>query len=141
MSHHDDFGGLHRDLLETGAKMDRRRVLRLAARFGAGFGALQLLGCSSTTTDSSGAIDPSSGVCTKIPEETAGPYPGEGSNGPNVLNQTGVVRSDIRTSFAGLTGTATGVPLTIDLTIVSASSCAPLANRAVYLWHCDQAGR
>jgi len=51
------------------------------------------------------------------------------------------VRSDIRTSFAGLSGTATGVPLTIALTIVSASTCAPLANRAVYVWHCDQAGR
>jgi len=80
-------------------------------------------------------------ACTKIPEETAGPYPGEGSNGPNVLNQTGVVRSDIRSSFAGLTGTADGVPLTIALTIVSASTCAVLANRAVYLWHWDRAGR
>lgn len=27
------------------------------------------------------------------------------------------------------------------LAIVSASSCAPLANRAVYLWHCDRLGR
>ena len=34
-----------------------------------------------------------------------------------------------------------GVPLTIDLTIVSASSRAPLAGRAVYIWHCDREGR
>ena len=27
---HDDFGGLHRDLLATGAAMDRRGLLRLA---------------------------------------------------------------------------------------------------------------
>jgi protocatechuate 3,4-dioxygenase beta subunit len=143
MSHHDEhdeFGGLHRDLLQTGAAMDRRRVLRLAAQFGASFGALQLLGCGSSSNSTTG-VDPSTGSCSKIPEETAGPYPGEGSNGPNVLNQTGVVRSDIRSSFAGLTGTADGVPLTIALTIVSASSCEPLANRAVYLWHCDRAGR
>jgi protocatechuate 3,4-dioxygenase beta subunit len=60
---------------------------------------------------------------------------------PTFSNTTGVVRSDIRSSFAGLTGTADGIPLTIALTIVSASTCAPLAGRAVYLWHCDRAGR
>src|SRR5215207_4517341 len=129
MSHHDDhdeFGGLHRDLRLTGAAMDRRRALRLAASFGASFGALQLLGCGGDSV--AGTItDPDNAACTKIPQETAGPYPGEGSNGPNVLNQTGVVRSDIRSSFAGLTGAATGVPLTIALTIVSSSTCAVLA--------------
>src|SRR5207247_10804473 len=52
----DDFGGLHRDLLATGAAMDRRGMLRLAARFGIGAGALQLLGCggSTPTTPSTG---------------------------------------------------------------------------------------
>ena len=34
---HDDFGGLQRDLLATGATMDRRRVLQLAAQFGEGW--------------------------------------------------------------------------------------------------------
>lgn len=32
------------------------------------------------------------------------------------------------------------MPLAIALTIVSASTCSPLAGRAVYLWHCDRAG-
>jgi protocatechuate 3,4-dioxygenase beta subunit len=141
--HHDDFGGLHRDLLQTGTAMDRRKALRFAARLGISMSALSLLGCASAAdaaaAPSTGTID--GGSCGLIPEETAGPYPGDSSNGPNVLNQTGVVRSDIRSSFAGLSGTATGVPLNIDLTIVSASSCAPLASYAVYLWHCDQAGR
>jgi len=68
-------------------------------------------------------------------------YPGDGSNGPNVLPLTGVVRNDIRSSFAGLSGTAAGVPLNIALTIVSASTCAPLAGAAVYIWHCDREGR
>jgi protocatechuate 3,4-dioxygenase beta subunit len=143
--HHDDFGGLHRDLLQTGTTMDRRNALRYATRLGMGLGALQLFGCSSTSATDTLVTDPTggttSGSCSKIPEETAGPYPGDASNGPNVLNQTGVVRSDIRTSFAGLSGTATGVPLTIELSIASAASCAALANYAVYLWHCDQAGR
>ena len=38
------------------------------------------------------------------------------------------MRSDIRSSFAGMSGTAAGVPLNIVLTIVSASTCAPLAG-------------
>ena len=50
------------------------------------------------------------------------------------------MRSDITTSFAGLSGTAAGVPMTLALTLVSASTCAPLANRAVYVWHCDRGG-
>jgi protocatechuate 3,4-dioxygenase beta subunit len=144
---HDDHGGLHRDLTATGAAMNRRGLFRLAARFGAGVGALQLVGCggsptaptattTATTTSTSG-----SGACSRIPEETAGPYPGDGANGPNVLGQSGVVRQDIRSSFAGLSGVADGVVLTIELTIVSASTCEGLAGRAVYLWHCDRAGR
>ena len=80
--------------------------------------------------------------CTVIPEETAGPFPGDGSNGPDVLMLTGIVRQDIRTSFAGASGTAEGVPLTIKLAIQdAANNCAPIAGAAVYIWHCDQAGR
>jgi protocatechuate 3,4-dioxygenase beta subunit len=149
MNDHDDFGGLHRDLVATGAAMDRRGLFRMAAKFGGAVGALQLLGCggsptqpaSTTTTTTTTTTTPTTGSCSRIPEETQGPYPGDGSNGPNVLNASGVVRSDIRSSFAGLSGVADGVTLTIELTIVSASTCAPLAGRAVYLWHCDRPGR
>src|SRR5438105_1337819 len=93
---HDDFGGLHRDLIATGAAMDRRQLLRVAAKFGATVGAFQLFGCGSATAADAIAA----AACGKIPEETAGPFPAEGSNGPNVLNQTGIVRGDIRSSFA-----------------------------------------
>lgn len=144
---HDDHGGLHRDLKETGAAMDRRGMLRVAARFGVALGGIQLIGCGSdapalTGTDGSttGAVSGATACPTKVPEETAGPYPGDSSNGPSVLNQTGVVRSDIRSSFAGLAGSVTGVPLNLALTLVSASNCAPLAGFAVYLWHCDAVG-
>ena len=51
------------------------------------------------------------------------------------------MRSDIRSSFGRTDRTADGVPLTIELTLVSATTCAPLAGRAVYLWHCDRTGR
>ena len=144
---HDDHGGLHRDLTATGSAMGRREVLR---RFAFGAGALALLGCGDAgaavlagadTTIDTGSGSSSSTSCSKIPSETAGPFPGDGSNGANVLNQTGVVRSDIRSSFAGLSGSAAGVPLSIRLTLVSASTCAVLAGRAVYLWHCDALGR
>ena len=147
---HDDFGGLQRDLRATGAAMDRRGWLRFAARLGAGIGTFQMVGCGSsptaatdtTTGTASTGTGTGAATCTaKIPEETQGPYPADGSNGPTVLGSTGVVRSDIRTSFAGLSGTADGVPLTIVLTIVSASTCAPLAGRAIYVWHCDRLGR
>ena len=68
--------------------------------------------------------------------------PGDGTNGPDVLNQSGVVRADIRSSFGSSTTLASGVPLTIRLAILDiAQSCAPIDGAAVYLWHCDQAGR
>jgi protocatechuate 3,4-dioxygenase beta subunit len=151
---HDDHGGLHRDLLATGALIGRRRLLRLAAGFGTAAGTLQLLGCggdsptspsATTTTDTTPTTTttpPTSSTCTsRIPQETAGPYPGDGSNGPTVLGASGVVRGDIRSSFAGLSGSAAGVRLDVALTIVSASTCTPLAGYAVYIWHCDREGR
>jgi len=141
LAEEDDFGGLQRDLRATGAAMNRRTLLGLAARLGVTLAAVPLIGCDSST-EPSNTPPVTGGSCnTRIPEETAGPFPGDGSNGPNVLSQSGVVRSDIRSSFAGLNGTADGVPLTLLLTIVSASSCAPLAGRAIYLWHCDRPGR
>lgn len=99
------------------------------------------------TTTTAAAAKPSaastaaSTSCTETPQETAGPFPGDGSNGPNVLTQKGVVRSDIRSSFGSSTTIAKGVPLTIVLTLTDTSKgCAPLADAAVYLWHCDRDG-
>ena len=78
----------------------------------------------------------------EIPQETAGPYPGDGSNGPNVLEASGVVRQDITSSFGTSTSTAEGVPLTVTLTLLdNANGCTPLAGAAVYAWHCDREGK
>ena len=100
-------------------------------------------GATSTTAAAAGATSTTAAAvtsCSKIPEETAGPYPGDGTNGPNVLTQNGVVRSDIRSSL-GTGKVATGVPLTVKLNIVdSKNGCKALAGAAVYLWHCDQSG-
>ncbi|WP_257385548.1 hypothetical protein [Tahibacter caeni] len=81
-------------------------------------------------------------ACSLIPGETAGPYPGDGTNGPNALTQSGIVRPDIRTSFgaAGTAGAA-GTPLSVTLRLVSTvSGCMPLAGLAVYIWHCNATG-
>ena len=76
-----------------------------------------------------------------MPDETAGPYPGDGSNGANVLDDSGIVRSDITSSFGSSTTKAAGIPLTIELTVRDASTGDPLTGAAVYVWHCDREGR
>jgi protocatechuate 3,4-dioxygenase beta subunit len=146
--HHDDDPnlGLAGDLTTL---FNRRLALGM---FGAA-GLASLVGCASdgspgaspttagATTGSGTASSTTAASCAEIPEETAGPYPGDGSNGPNVLNQSGIVRSDLRSSFGSASGVAKGVPLTVNLTIVDTSkSCAPYAGAAVYLWHCDMNG-
>jgi hypothetical protein len=58
-----------------------------------------------------------------------------------VLTESGIVRSDIRSSFGGASGTAAGVPLTIQLTILDiANGGSAFAGAAVYVWHCNRAG-
>jgi protocatechuate 3,4-dioxygenase beta subunit len=131
--------------------LDRRRVLKV---LGFGAGAFALAACApgssgspfgtaaATSAGATSAASASGAACAVIPEETAGPFPGDGSNGPDVLTQSGIVRSDIRSSFGSSSTVATGVPLTIRLAIQDlANGCAPLANAAVYVWHCDQQGR
>lgn len=88
-----------------------------------------------------------SGSCVALPTETAGPYPADGTNTSsgstsNVLTASGIVRSDMRSSFISTTTVATGVQVRITLTVVNVNAaCAPLAGYAVYLWHCDRQGR
>ncbi|WP_448612811.1 dioxygenase family protein [Modestobacter sp. URMC 112] len=110
--------------------VSRRQVLRV---LGLGTAVLGLAACGSDSSSTSASGE--------IPEETEGPYPGDGSNGPDVLEQTGVVRSDIRSSFGGATGTAEGVPMTLEMEIKDlAKGGAPFAGAAVYVWHCSREG-
>ena len=133
--------------------LGRRRVLALIA---GGVSASVIAACSAdsssskktvvsspTTTDApTDSTDVATAEnCDPIPEETSGPYPGDGSNGPDVLAIDGVERRDIRSSIGSASGTASGTQLTVDLTIVDAATCAPLAGAAVYLWHADSQGR
>jgi protocatechuate 3,4-dioxygenase beta subunit len=101
-------------------------------------------GGSSTSTTATSTTSTAAAAATdvsEIPDETGGPYPGDGSNGPNVLTESGVVREDITTNFGSYSGAAAGVPLTVQLRLVDvAGGAVPLAGAAVYLWHCDQDG-
>jgi protocatechuate 3,4-dioxygenase beta subunit len=139
---HDHDRGLSHDLP---ALLSRRGALTLLG--GAGLAAA-LAGCGVGGTDggSAGSTSATSAVGTaagtRIPEETAGPYPGDGSNGANVLTRSGIVRSDITSSFGTASGVARGVPLTIRLKVLdTGNGAAGLQGAAVYLWHCDSDGR
>jgi protocatechuate 3,4-dioxygenase beta subunit len=148
--------------MTTEPTLTRRRALGLLA--GAGASAVVLAACGKssssddaatpstsastaaagreTTTGATESTSVAGASCDVIPEETAGPFPGDGSNGPDILTQDGVVRRDITSSIGDASGTADGVPLTIELTIVdTTNSCAPLEGAAVYAWHCDREGR
>jgi protocatechuate 3,4-dioxygenase beta subunit len=69
---------------------------------------------ASATTTGTGTVS----SCSAIPGETAGPYPGDGTNSND-----------------------SSVPLTVTLRLVNtAAACADLAGYAVYLWHCTADG-
>ena len=124
---------------DIGTLMSRRQTLRAV---GLGAVSLGLVACGdggSTTTTSTRTSG--TAALEEIPEETAGPYPGDGSNGPDALADSGVVRADIRSSFGGASGTAAGVLMTLELDLHDlASDGAPYQGVAVYVWHCDRGG-
>lgn len=155
--------GLAHDLATIrGMRMARRRALLWLGSAG---GTAMLIGCGSDSSSGSTSTvtlptpTPSptatptptptpSGTCTVPATETNGPYPADGTNTApgvtsNALTYTGVVRSDIRSSFAGSsTTTAAGIRLDVAITLVDANNgCAPLAGYAVYVWHCDRNGQ
>jgi protocatechuate 3,4-dioxygenase beta subunit len=137
-----------RGLVYDLSTLDRRRMLKLLGFGGISASLFVIAGCApagssasaSASAAASAAATAAGASCAIIPEETAGPFPGDGSNGPDVLSQSGVVRSDIRSSFGSSITVAEGVPLTIQLTIEDGTDCVPLAGAAVYVWHCDRDG-
>lgn len=156
--HDDDFDkGLRFDLGTLAQKRAaRRQVLGAFAAFGL---SATLAACGSAAEDDvaaggggssaggggsgprgSGGGGSGEGSCAEIPDETEGPYPGDGTNGPNALTIDGVLRSDITSSFGDSTGVAGGIPTRVELTVLDADGCAPLPGAAVYLWHCTREG-
>ncbi|HET9021295.1 MAG TPA: intradiol ring-cleavage dioxygenase [Ornithinibacter sp.] len=147
---------------DRGLEFDVRTLLARRSALGliSGAGLLALVGCAdgsaasgsssattaSSTTSASGtataAATASTAVDTEVPDETGGPYPGDGSNGANVLDDSGIVRQDIASSFGTSTTSAAGTPLTVNLTVTdSGNGYAAMEGVAVYLWHADAQGR
>lgn len=160
----------HDGFIADFARIERLRVgrRRAIAMLSATGGSAVLFGCggsdgsaasaatvttigSSTATATASATataTATSASCTAPSSETNGPYPADGTNTSsgltsNALTASGVVRSDIRSSFVGSsTATAAGVMMTLTITVVDVNNgCAPLAGYAIYLWHCDKDGK
>jgi len=143
----------HRGLVyDIRTLVDRRRALGLFGGIGVtallaacaspepGGGASAATTATPTPSASPTASAAASGPVAEVPDETGGPYPGDGSNGVNVLDDSGIVRSDIRSSFGSSSTVAAGVPLTIALTVRDAATGSALVGAGVYLWHCDRDG-
>ena len=162
---HVSSGNPHDDRHDRGLEFDvrtllaRRRVLGILGGLGAGAalaacgtsGGSSTAGTTSSSTSSSSSSSSTSGSAAsgsgstpgaEVPDETGGPYPGDGSNGPNVLDDSGIVRSDITSSCGSSTTKAEGIPLTINLTVTDAGNgYSAMAGAAVYLWHCNRDGQ
>ena len=79
-----------------------------------------------STADTTTTTGTSSGSCTVMPTETAGPFP--------TITPSSLVRSDIRLD-------RTGVAFTISITVKNKNnSCAALSGAIVDIWHCDKDG-
>jgi hypothetical protein len=139
---HDHDRGLSFDLSTL---MTRRRALGVFAVGGLGV----VMGCGSSSNGSAGGTstasasaattattDAGAGATAEIAEETAGPFPADGSNGVNVLTETGIVRSDIVSSFGSASGAAEGLRLSLEMTVLDvAAGGEPVPGAAVYVWH------
>ena len=93
-------------------------------------GALGALGVATLTGCSSASADPSrtrraaaAPACTLIAEQEEGPF----------YVHLAAIRSDI-------TEGKPGIPLKLRLTIVDSTTCEPIPNAAVDIWHCDASG-
>lgn len=123
------------------APQTRRRLvgaLSLIGLVGCGGSGSDGTTASTATTGTTDTSTTTSGSCAVIPSETAGPYPADGTN-----TNSGSVVDVISSSLVrqNITEGKTGLPLTLTLTLVDVNNgCTPIANAAIYIWHCDKDG-
>jgi protocatechuate 3,4-dioxygenase beta subunit len=108
-----------RDLAEASGAGEAMTRRGFAARVAGGLVGVALGGCGGSRA--SAAADAS--ACTLYPRQTEGPY-----------------YLDLDRLRRDITGGRPGLPLALDLRIVSAATCAALADVVVDVWHCDAAG-
>src|SRR3954463_10811896 len=99
--------------------LSRREAIAGAAAAGAGAGLFVLLRGGPDDADS--AV--STPACVLAPEQTEGPY----------YIDDHLIRSDIRDGKSG-------VPLSLRLQVLAASTCKPIRGATVEVWHCDAVG-
>ena len=99
--------------------------LAVGALGASAWGARELLDADDAEAAATGPAAVASGLvsCVLSPEMTEGPYYVEGDR----------VRRNITEGKAG-------VPLTLRLTVLNVSTCKPIKNAAVDIWHCDAGG-
>jgi protocatechuate 3,4-dioxygenase beta subunit len=108
--------------------MDDSRITRRSTLLRAGgllAGALGVGGWRSATSDGAGPAAVASGevTCVLMPEQTEGPYYIDGEK----------LRRNI-------TEGRPGTRLELRATVVNASTCKPIKNAVVDIWHCDAGG-
>src|SRR6266852_1277319 len=135
-------------------EITRRDVIRVGSVIfvSGAMGALQAImtGCgaagSSSSSSSSTSSSSSSSSCVASTNVTRGPYFVDNQSDSNIRSDdvdTSIPeRSDIRSDTKGSTGTQSGLPLTLNITVGSYSSgaCTPIANAQVHIWHCNAQG-
>ena len=111
-------------------RITRRSLVQRGGLLAAGLAAAAWTGSSAedaaaSATSAGGPAGVASGAlsCVLTPELTEGPYYVAGEK----------LRRDI-------TEGKPGVPLLLHLSVLNASTCKPLANAAVDIWHCDSLG-
>jgi len=117
--------------MDVGSRITRRATLGKLGGLLAGavaVGGLKAADSWSATDEESSSAGPlgvASGTvtCVLAPEQTEGPY---------YLDDHKVRRN--------ITEGKAGVPLTLRLTVVNASSCKPIRGASVDVWHCDAGG-
>jgi protocatechuate 3,4-dioxygenase beta subunit len=113
--------------MDTPRRFTRRQAIAAAATGAAGLGAgayvlLRDDGETNAPKPATTAADKSD-TCVLTPEQTEGPFYIEDS----------LVRRDV-------TEGRDGVPLELRLTVQDATSCEPIRNATVEIWHCDALG-
>ena len=103
----------------------RRTVLAAGAAVaaGAGAGKMGVFAQDSAATPGTDAASSAANACVLNPELTEGPYFLDGD----------LIRQDI-------TDARPGAPLKLQILVNNATTCEPLSNAAVDIWHCDARG-
>ncbi|MGH7703106.1 MAG: intradiol ring-cleavage dioxygenase [Gemmatimonadales bacterium] len=117
---------MERDDIQIGSLLSRREALAVLGMSGAAF-----LGGGTAFGRRRATISRHSPSCVVRPEQTEGPY----------FVDEGLNRSDIRADGVG-GAISEGVPLALTLALsgLNGTSCAPVPGAHVDVWHCDAAG-